>query len=115
MGKNYPSISSMEKFSFISCVYLYIKKEVNSIPSESWLDRAGEKDRSRSDMYVCWCTWFSRCLVHEWEGEGGRVGGSWVRQVTTPVSRSIITASSTLCVRWEGVDGEVRVCEGVRV
>ena len=52
--------------------------------------------------------------MHEWEGEGGRVGGSWVRQVTTPVSRSIITASSTLCVRWEGVDGEVRVCEGVR-
>ena len=32
-----------------------------------------------------------------------------------PISRSIITASSTLCVRWEGVDGEVRVCEGVRV
>ena len=53
--------------------------------------------------------------MHEWEGEGGRVGGSWVRQVTTPLSRSIITASSTLCVRWEGVDGEVRVCEGVRV
>ena len=48
--------------------------------------------------------------MHEWEGEGG-----WVRQVTTPLSRSIITASSTLCVRWEGVDGEVRVCEGVRV
>ena len=39
------------------------------------------------------------------------MGGSWVRQVTTPLSRSIITAS---CVKWEGVDGEERVCEGVR-
>ena len=47
--------------------------------------------------------------MHEWDSEGG-----WVQQVTIPLSRPIITASSTLCVRWEGVDGEVRVCEGVR-
>ena len=57
MGKNYRSISLMEKFFFISCVYLHEKrKKVNSIPSESWLDHVGEKDRT--DMYVCWCTWF---------------------------------------------------------
>ena len=34
------------------------REEVNSIPSESWLDHVGEEDRSGTDMYVCWCTWF---------------------------------------------------------
>ena len=46
--------------------------------------------------------------MHEWDGEEG----GWEDH---GYDRSIITASSTLCVRWEGVDGEVRVCEGVRV
>ena len=52
MGKNYRSISPMEKFVFISCVYLYEKK-VNSIPSESWLDRVGER-RTEVEL-ICTC------------------------------------------------------------
>ena len=54
MGENYRSISSMEKFFFISCVYLYERREkVNSIPSESWLDRVGER-RTEVEV-ICTC------------------------------------------------------------
>ena len=42
----------MEKFSFISCVYLY-EKSVNSIPSESWLDHVGER-RTEVEL-ICAC------------------------------------------------------------
>ena len=52
MGENYQSISSMEKFFFISYVYLYEKK-VNSISSESWLDRVGER-RTEVEV-ICTC------------------------------------------------------------
>ena len=43
IGKNYRSISSMEKFSSSALCTCMKRKEANSIPSESWLDRVGER------------------------------------------------------------------------
>ena len=53
IGKNYRSISSMEKFSLSAVCTCMKRKEVNSIPSESWLDLVGER-RTEVEV-ICTC------------------------------------------------------------
>ena len=45
------------------------------------------------------------------DGEEGKGDKRYITDGNHSISS---TASSTLCVRWEGVDDVVRVCEGVR-